>query len=208
MIKTLPKNSAIIIREYDLKKEEREIFARKIAKLARARSLKILVGKDFGLAKKIKADGVHFSDRDRLPLQFFKKKSFPKNFLFSFSCHSAKAFLRARKFRPDMVFLSPVFATTSNPETKFLRHSSASSDGMGINEDLRQSLFGLRNFAKIAVQNKNSLSIYALGGINSQNLKILTKLKIKGFGAIDYFYENHTGNSLWRFGNKAMAGFP
>ena len=47
VIKNLPKNSIIIIREYDLDKEDREIFARKIAALARAQSLKILVGKDF-----------------------------------------------------------------------------------------------------------------------------------------------------------------
>jgi thiamine monophosphate synthase len=46
IIKSLPKNSTIIIREYDLDKKSREEFAREIIKLAKPRALKILIGKD------------------------------------------------------------------------------------------------------------------------------------------------------------------
>ncbi len=166
VIKNLPKNCTVVIREYDLDDKNREIFAEKIFSLSRAQGLKILVGKDFALARKIKADGVHFSDFDKLPLKFFQKKSFPKNFIFSFSCHSEKSLLRIKKFKPNMIFIAPIFATSSHVGTKSL---------------------GLLNFAKIAVKNKILSPIYGLGGINSQNLKSLKKLKIAGFGAIDYF---------------------
>jgi thiamine-phosphate pyrophosphorylase len=169
-IKTLPKNSIIIIREYDLEKNEREIFAKKIASFARIHSLKILVGKDLALAKKIRADGVHFSDFDRLPLQFLQKKNFAKNFIFSFSAHNFKSILRAKKFKPDLIFISPIFPTTSHVDTKFL---------------------GIKNLAKISLKTKNSFyfppKLYALGGINSKNLQQIRKLGIAGFGAIDLF---------------------
>lgn len=174
-IKTLPKNSIIIIREYDLEKKEREIFARKIAAFARSYNFKILVGKDFTLAQKIKADGVHFSDFDKLPLQFLQKKMFAKKFIFSFSCHSFKSILRARKFKPDLLFISPIFQTTSHFDTK---------------------PFGIKNLAKIALKTKNSLyfspTLYALGGINLKNLQQVRKLGISGFGAIDLFLETCT----------------
>jgi thiamine-phosphate pyrophosphorylase len=170
VIKNLPKKSVIIIREYDLDQKSREVFAEKIVTLARARDLKILVGKDFALAKKIKADGIHFSDFDKLPIQFFKKSSFAKNFIFSFSCHSFKSVLRMPKLEADMIFIAPIFATTSHPNAKTI---------------------GLRNLAKITVKTKSSnyflSKIYALGGIDTQNIKSLQKLKISGFGAIDFF---------------------
>ncbi len=175
VIKSLPKNSTIIIREYDLDKNSRQDFAQKIVKLAQGKYLKILVGKDFNLAKKIKADGVHFSDFDKLPLQFLQKKSFPKKFIFSFACHNFKSIKKSAKFKPNIIFISPVFATTSHFQTKEL---------------------GIKTLAKIVFKIKSSGSnhflskIYALGGINLQNIKQLKKLPIQGFAAINLFKEN------------------
>lgn len=170
VIKSLPKNSTIIIREYDLDEASREEFAKKIIALARPKKLKILVGKSFALAKKIKADGVHFSDFDKLPLNFLKKKSFPKKFIFSLACHSAKSVLNSAKSKPDMIFLSPIFSTTSHADVKAL---------------------GLKNLAKTAFKNRNHNyllpPIFALGGINLNNIKSVRKLGISGFGAIDLF---------------------
>lgn len=173
-IKHLPKNSAIIIREYDLEEKDREIFAKKIAALARPLGLKILVGKDLSLAKKIKADGVHFSDFDKLPLQFFQQKNFPEKFIFSFSCHNLKSALKAEKSGFDMIFISPIFSTKSHLNTKNI---------------------GLKNLAKISLKTKSApyceSSFYALGGINSQNLSSIRKLNLAGFGAISLFL-NHS----------------
>lgn len=172
-IKSLPKNSAIIIREYDLNKKDREIFAKKIQLFAKSKSLKILVGKDIALAKKIKADGLHFSDLDRLPLQFMKKNKFNKKFIFSFSCHNFKSILKAQRLKPDMVFISPVFPTTTHLNTESL---------------------GLKNLAKISLKSKSNsyfkLKLYALGGINSENLASIRKLGLSGFAAISLFSKN------------------
>jgi thiamine monophosphate synthase len=173
VIKILPKNSIIIIREYDLDQNSREDFAQKVINLARPKGLRIVIGKDFSLAKKLKADGVHFSDFDKLPLQFFNKNSFEKKFIFSLACHSEKSFLKLQKLKPTIIFLSPIFTTTSHADTKTV---------------------GLINLAKIAFKNRNSNyfapQFYALGGINSQNIMSLRKLPIYGFGAIDFFKTN------------------
>ncbi len=167
----MPKNSIIIIREYDLDLQSRYNFAKEIFNLRKNRQdIKILIGKDIHLALKLKANGIHFSDNDIIPLKFLQKKSFHKDFIFSFACHSEKSLKKAQKIKPNLVFLSPIFATTS--------HHGAKS-------------FGSLKFVKIITQNKNSkyacLPIFALGGINKNNLKFIKKLKIKGFGAIDYF---------------------
>jgi len=169
-IKNLPKHSAIIVREYDLNKQDREIFAQKIISLARPLSLKVLIGKDIILAKKLKSDGVHFSDFDHLPLQALRKKSFPKKFIFSFSCHNLKSLLKASKSQFDMVFISPIFPTTSHLSTKNL---------------------GLINLAKISLKTKKPpyclSSLYALGGVNSSNISSLRKLNLSGLAAINLF---------------------
>ena len=69
-----------------------------------------------------------------------------------------------------MVFIAPIFPTTSHSDAKIL---------------------GLKNLAKITSKTK-SLNyflpkIYALGGVNLQNIKSIRKLKLSGFGAIDLF---------------------
>lgn len=174
IIRILPKNSVIIIREYDLDKKKREDFARNIVNLARVKNreknLQIIIGKDFALARKIKADGIHFSDFDKLPQIFLKKKSFPKKFIFSFACHNFKSALKALKLRPDMIFISPIFATTSHLEAKII---------------------GLRNLRKIASINKKEdylcARFYGLGGIDEKNIKSVRKTNISGFGAINLF---------------------
>ena len=153
VIKNLPKNSAIIIREYDLGKKEREIFAQKITNLARPLGIKILIGKDFLLAQKIKADGIHFSDLDKLPLVFLKKQSFKKNFIFSLACHSFKSIEKSIKFKPDIIFISPIFPTNS--------HLGTTSLGI-IN--LQKISFKYRN------HNYHQTKISALGGINLDNI--------------------------------------
>lgn len=162
----MPENSAIIIREYDLSQEERYEFALKIKGLVGDKDVKIIVGKDFELAKKIKANGIHFSDFDKVPELFFKKELFPKDFIFSFSAHSIKSLLAMQNKGLTMLFLSPIFPSTSH---------------------LGQKSLGVEKIAKIISKNKNLDYIYALGGINDKNIKLVRKAGFKGFGAIDFF---------------------
>lgn len=172
IVLNLPKFSAIIIREYSLDRHEREIFAKKIINLARKKNVKVLIAKDILLALKLNADGVHFSDYDNLPVNFFNKRSFAKNFIFSLSCHSIKSFIRAIKYRPDLIFLSPIFKTTSHLNNKTF----------GINN--------LKKIIKIAQEKQVRSSIFALGGVKENNLKLIRKMHLNGIGAIDFFNTN------------------
>jgi thiamine monophosphate synthase len=178
ILSRLPKNSAIIFREYDLPKNERENLAKnfkeKNDKFSK-KNCRFIIGKDFALAKKIKADGVHFSDVDKNILPFIlQKKSLPKNFIFSLSIHHEKSWALVKKLQPDLVFFSPIFKSSSH---------------------INQSPIGLIKFSSLLIKNKyyccknkNSvIRIYGLGGIKFSNLKNIRKLGIAGFGAIELF---------------------
>jgi len=174
IVKNLPKNSIIIIREYDLKKSLREEFAKKIisyVKNYKNKNLKILIGKDFSLVQKLNLDGVHFSDFDKLPANFLSKNSYKKNFIFSFSCHSLKSILQNLKLlKPDILLISPIFETTSHKDSKIIGTINLAKI--------------VRNFQKFNFCKKK---LYALGGINSTNIKKVRMSKVDSFGAIDYF---------------------
>lgn len=160
VIEKLPENSAVIIREYDLSFEEKEKFARKILEIARLRNLRIFVGKDLKLAKKVRADGVHFSDQDKN----LKAYQIPKNMLISYSCHDRRSLKNAKKLKANLVFYSPIFKTNSHPNQK------------------PKGLYLLRNFARC-----NYIPTYALGGINQSNIKLLGTTKTHGIGGISIF---------------------
>ena len=123
-----------------------------------------------GLSEKLLKYNGHFSDFDKLPLQFFQQKNFPEKFIFSFSCHNLKSALKAQKSGFDMIFISPIFPTTSHLNTKNM---------------------GLKNLAKISLKTKNinylKTAVYALGGINESNILSIRKLNLAGFAAISLF---------------------
>lgn len=130
-------------------------------KICKKNKHKLIIGKDLKLAKKIKADGIHFSDLEKTSWREINKKS---NFAKSFACHSKKSIIKAQKSKADILFLSPIFATNSHKNAKTL---------------------GSRKFRDYS-KNNNKI-IFALGGINETNIKEIIKLKINGFGGIDVF---------------------
>ncbi len=173
--KKFAKESAIIIREYDLARKERQEFALKIANQVRKKNIGFLIGKDVELSSQIKSDGLHFSDFDQMPIILLKKMVAKK--IISFACHNLLSLKKANK-KPlsryiDLIFISPIFSTTSHPNSVNL---------------------GLRNLAKFSLQNKKPL--YALGGINAKNINSLLKIKnLSGFGGIDIYQNLLPGNS-------------
>lgn len=184
VVGNLPQGTAIIVREYDLSDEKRLVFSQQIIKIAQVRSLKVLIGKDWQLAIKVRADGVHFSDLDlslptlssqvkrwivgcrRRSLTSFRVAGVnnAKNLLFTYSCHNSKSIVKAKKLGVDLIFYSPIFATKSHPNQKPL------------------GTLQLRNIAL-----KTSLPVYALGGINEKNIKQLKGCGIFGIGGISIF---------------------
>lgn len=167
VIVLMPKNSAIIIREYDLEKSERKEFAANINNLARKKQVLSFVGKDSNLALELNCDGIHFSDFDKISPNLLKK--YHQKFFISLACHSEKSLQKINNSilakYVDVIFYSPIFATSS--------HENAKENG-------------LRKFNKILRKSKKN--IYALGGVSEKNLQNLLKEKrFLGFGGIDIF---------------------
>jgi thiamine-phosphate pyrophosphorylase len=169
VVKNLPKNSAVIIREYDLNNAQRLDFALKISDIAKKKSLKVWVGKDWKLANKIKADGIHLSDREG----FSWFRNFNKNLLVSYACHSEKSVRKAQEFGSDLIFYSPIFSTKSHPKQKPI------------------GSLKLRNLTS-----KISTPIYALGGVDEGSIKILANSNIAGIGGISIFISSKPTNNL------------
>ncbi len=168
VIKSFPNSAsiAIIIREYDLSRNERREFANRIIKIAREKSLLVLIGKDLKMALELGADGVHFSDHDKLWKKYsaFKTK---KNFIFTCSIHNLKSLKKAYNSGFDALFYSPVFSTKT--------HSN-------------QKPIGVMSLAKIALKSK--IPLYALGGITLGNLRQLKNCCINGIAGISIFSLN------------------
>lgn len=89
-----------------------------LARLARRRALALVVAGD-GRAGLALRGGLHLPDRrgarHLLPLLLARRAGKPGALLTMAAHGSAAAAARARRLRPDLVFLSPVFRTASHP---------------------------------------------------------------------------------------------
>jgi thiamine-phosphate pyrophosphorylase len=162
-IYNLPKNSIIIFREYSLKKDKRQELALKFLKIAKKLNHKFFVGKDSKMALEIKADGVHYSDLDQNSWQLIKKK-YPHKFSISLACHDFKSIQKAQNSNAEILFLSPIFKTKSHENAKNL---------------------GLLKLVKSCKY--SSKKVFALGGVNSQNIGKVLKNYADGFAGIEIF---------------------
>ncbi len=189
ILKKLPANSAIIFREYNLPKKNREDLAIKLIKKAHKLKIKVLIGKNFVLSKKIGADGYHYSDKqkfgsdewqDHIKFRTFSQHNLrvKKNnsFISSVSCHNLLSFCKLKNSKNFIkIFVSPIFTTTSHQK------------------DLPIGILQLKKIIlKNNIRNKKTSSnkfkeIYPLGGINKKNIASLSKLNISGFAGIDLF---------------------
>jgi thiamine-phosphate pyrophosphorylase len=80
------------------------------------------------------------------------------------ACHSPQEIALARAMGADLVFLSPVFATTSHPGAPVL---------------------GALEFKRLAA--KSPVPVLALGGVDAANARLLAAPNVAGFGAIGAF---------------------
>jgi len=172
-LKNLPKFSNIIIRYYDKSFLEKKLILQKIISSNSISKQSIFIGKDPALSLDLNIRAIHFSDLDfkknlrSVFLEFHKLKKI--NFKTSMAIHSIFSLKLLKIIKPDVVFLSPIFSTTTHNFVK---------------------TFGFYNFIKfkkVAEYKFGINNILPLGGINLQNLARLNKIKIKGFGAIDFF---------------------
>ncbi len=153
-IKKMPKSIGIIIRPYDLKNKN----IKKIINQAKNKSLISLVA---GIKhKEPNADGTH------IPRWMYYK---PKNTkIISISFHGLKDTRKCLNLRANLVFVSPIFKTSSH----------VCSKGIGV--------------VKLGLMCRNiKVPVIALGGINDKNIKYLRSLPIYGCAGIDIFEKNN-----------------
>ena len=107
----------------------------------------------------LKIHGVHISSDKKLRPHNLKKK-----FEIIGTAHNQLEYSRKKEQGCNKIFLSPLFRTKKYSNNKIL---------------------GISKFNLIS---KNwDIKVLALGGINSENIKLLKNLKVLGFGGISFF---------------------
>jgi thiamine-phosphate pyrophosphorylase len=158
---TLPAGTGIILRHYDVAREERRRLAHRLGVIARSRGLIFLVGADVALARESGALGVHLPEKLLRRPALWRLQAGSGNFLVTAAVHNLAAMHRAESLRVDALFLSPVFATASHPDTPALGHL------------LFRRWLGETN-----------RPVYALGGITEKSLRLLNNSGACGAGVI------------------------
>ena len=100
------KHSGIVFRHYSLAQDVRATLARRIADICHRRSLALAVARDENLALTVGADLVHNPPEPPLRLPFSR------------SVHSVEEAEAARAADAAIVFVSPLYLTSSHPEGK------------------------------------------------------------------------------------------
>jgi thiamine-phosphate pyrophosphorylase len=151
----LPPGSAIVYRHFGA--PDAEARARRLKAIARARGLKLLIGADAALARKVGADGVHLPER--LAHRAAPLKRARPGWIVTVAAHSLAA---ARRYPADAVVLSVA-----------LPSRSASAGG---------ALGPIRLAARVRAAGRPA---YALGGINNNTARRLLDAGLIGLAAVE-----------------------
>jgi len=152
-IQRLPARSGVIFRHYHLKAAARKSLFGQVMRICRRRGHVLMLAGDERTAMHWHADGFHQRSRRAARL------------LHSAPIHDTREIAGVKAARPDLVFLSPIFATNSHPGVRSLGPLS------------------FNRLAKLA----SSSRIIALGGMNRRNAQMLSPRLIHGWAAIDAF---------------------
>ena len=151
------KQTIIIYRNYDLKKNNEDII-RKIHKYCKNKSIKFYLSNNIKLALKLNLDGAYIPAFNNS----FKHLSYTykKNFKVIGSAHNLKEIRIKEKQKVEKIVLSSVFKKNKN-------------------------FLGIYRFKMLKhLSNKNFI---ALGGVSKTNTKILKTHQIKEFAGISFF---------------------
>jgi thiamine-phosphate pyrophosphorylase len=156
----LPPGSGVVFRAFGA--ADAVDIGRRLAAVARDRRLTLLVGADVGLARTVRAGGVHLPERllHRAPAI---RAAWPDAVLTS-AAHSRAAVARAARMGVDAVLLSAVFA------------SESPSAGAPL---------GVLRFS--ALVRAAALPVYALGGVDERRAALLARSGAVGLAAVSAF---------------------
>ena len=152
-IQQLPSRSGVVFRHYHLATQQRRAMFAKVLRICRRRGHLLLLAGDERTALRWHADGFHQRSRGQTAL------------LHSAPVHNAREIASVKRGNPDLLFLSPLFDTSSHPGARPL---------------------GPLQFQRLAKLGK-SADIIALGGMTRQSAQMLSPRIIDGWAAIDAF---------------------
>ncbi len=152
------------LREKDLKDGELYDLALKVRELTGRYGAMLLINERFDVAVAVGADGVHLPERSFPPSVV--KRLFP-DLIVGFSAHSLESVRFAQEEGADFVTLGPIFKTTSHPQAKPL---------------------GTLKLREITQQ--VNISIYALGGVTWDRIKLCYKNGAYGVAGITMFLQD------------------
>ena len=155
---TLPRGAAIVFRAFGA--PDAEARGLRLKAIARARGLKLLVGAEADLARRLGADGVHLPERLAAKRRILRRSGW----IVTGAAHSLAAARRAKAAGADAVVVSAIFA------------SDSPSAGAPI---------GPLRLALLARQ--AGLPVYGLGGINNKTARRLKDVGLVGLAGIDGF---------------------
>jgi len=156
-IRALPRGSAVILRDYDLK--DREHLARTLCDLCHRLGHRLLVAGDARLAGRVGADGLHLPEIMAPRARCWRARR--RHWLITVSAHSGAALAALSGRGADAALLGPVFATASHPGAPCL---------------------GPTRFA--ALVKTSPVPVYALGGISVDTAARLKRSGAVGIAAI------------------------
>ena len=160
VMSALPRGSAVLFRDYGLL--NRKLLGKKLEALCRRKRLIFLVAGDGSLAHNLSANGIHLSEVHIRKVSYWRSKH--PNWLITVAAHSEAALYKAARAGADAALVSPVFKTQSHPDAKPLGTSR------------------LRRLVASC-----PIPVYALGGVNMKNQRLLGNIKLCGLAGISSF---------------------
>lgn len=156
--KKLSNYSIIILRDYHLPEVERLKMGLKLREICKQKGHLFLVARDFRLAIKLKADGIHLPEK--LAPQIIAKLGNHKNtFFISLATHTSPKNIKLRHI-PDIFLLSQIFPSISHVNTTNIPYYHLITKSF--------------TFSNVA----------ALGGVNITNYKRLSGASFTGWAMI------------------------
>jgi thiamine-phosphate pyrophosphorylase len=156
-IRALPRGSLVIVRSKN--PQRRRELAHAAARIAQHHGLLLSIAGDAALAAEVAADGLHLSEAETEKAGRYRANN--KSWLITAAAHSAHAALQAYLSGAHAVLLSPIFATQSHTD---------------------RAPLGLARLRTIAYT--SPIPIYALGGIDAENVERLKNIPLAGIAAI------------------------
>lgn len=158
VIAMLPRGAGVVYRAFGA--ADAVARGRALAGIARRRGVVFLVGADVSLAIALRADGVHFPERDAF--RTARNRRLRGRFLLTGAAHDGAAARRGARTGLDAVMVSPIFPSRSPSADRAL---------------------GVR--ALSAIVRRTTVPVYALGGVNHGTARLLLGTGVAGLAAIE-----------------------